>query len=96
MINLCKTFVKNKDGYILYPPPSSVTTEDTNEEKLKIKKLEKEMSNLSIQLEKAKAENLAANERVKHLKTDNKVLKKKNDELLENIDIYKKCKGCSK
>ena len=54
------------------------------------------MSNLSIQLEKAKAENLAANERVKHLKTDNKVLKKKNDELQENIDIYKKCKGCSK
>ena len=50
MINLRKTFIKNKDGYILYPPPSVTTEEDTNDEKLKIEKLEKEMSNLSIQL----------------------------------------------
>ena len=94
MINLRKTFIKNKDGYILYPPPS-VTTEDTNDEKLKIEKLEREMSNLSIQLEKSKAENLAVNEKVKHLKTDNEALKKKNDELEGNIDILKNVKDAA-
>ena len=95
VINIRKTFVKNKDGHILYPPPPSDTTDDTNEEKVKIKKLERETSNLGIQLEKAKAENLAAYEKVKKFKTENESLKKKNDEIQENIYTLKSVKDAA-
>ena len=59
VINLRKTFVKNKDGHYLHPPPSE-TSDDTMEQKIKIEKLEKETFDLISKLERSKAENLAA------------------------------------
>ena len=91
-INIRKTFVKNKDGHTLQPPPND-TAGVAIEEKLEIEKLKKEKSNLSMKLEKAKADKLAANKKAARLEEENEALKKKNDEIQVNIDTLKSVKN---
>ena len=94
VINLRKSFVKNRDGHFLYPSRSDTT--DTTEQKLKIEKLEKEKLNLSVELEKVKAENFAANRKVEKLKQENEALEKKNNELQANIDTLENVNNTAK
>ena len=91
-INIRKTFVKNKDGHTLQPPPND-TAGVTIEEKLEIEKLKKEKSDLSIKLEKAKADKLTANKKAARLQEENEALKKKNEEIQVNIDTLKSVKN---
>ena len=91
-INIRKTFVKNKDGHLLYPS-SNDTSDDTIEQKLNIKKLKKEKSDIFTKLEDAMAENLAAKKELKKLEKENEALKKKNNELQVNIETLKSVKN---
>ena len=57
-INLRKTFIKNKSGNVAEAPTSEVTenTNDDNEQKIKVEKLEQDKSYLSDSIEQLKAE----------------------------------------
>ena len=56
-INIRKTFIKNKDGHFLCPTLSaSDTSDDTIGQKLKIRKLQNENSDLNDSVEKLEVE----------------------------------------
>ena len=50
-INIRKTFIKNKEGHILHPPTSAIITDDTDEQRIKVEKLEEENRKLSESVE---------------------------------------------
>ena len=99
-INLRKTFIKNKEGNILYPPCSDTTTDDTIKQKEEVAKLEKENCNLrdtvgqleaelnetrnALHKSNNKLENI--NKDVKNLQMENEILVNTNNELQVTID----------
>ena len=56
LINLRKTFIKNKNGDPLMPPPSDTSDDDINEQKIKAEKLEQENSRISESMGQIEAE----------------------------------------
>ena len=99
-INLRKTFIKNRSVNILQPATCdtrNVTNEQKNEvEQESIGQLEAEVNEardalreLTVELEKAKAEAHQANKKVEKLENENKVLKKKNGDLQVDFDKLK-------
>ena len=110
VINIRKTFIKNKIGNVLQPP----TIDKTNEQRTKLEEnsleqLESQLNKtrnalheLSIELEKSKTETfdavskaLDAKKDAEKLETENKALNLKNDDLQKKIEILKSEKNAS-
>ena len=56
LINLRKTFIKNKNGDPLMPPPSDTSDDDINEQKIKAENLKQENSRISESMGQIEAE----------------------------------------
>ena len=96
-INLRKTFIKNRSGNILEQATCD-TKNATNDQKIEDEQFEKTrdaLSELTVELEKVKAEAHQANKKVEQLENENKVLKKNNGDLQVNIDKLKSEKVAS-
>ena len=90
LINLRKTFIKNKNGDPLMPPPSDTSDDDINEQKIKAEKLEQENFRISESMGQLEAELKETRDALHSLSNKLKMAKAENMEELSKVYKSKK------
>ena len=90
LINLRKTFIKNKNGDPLMPPPSDTSDDDINEQKIKAEKLEQENFRISESMGQLEAELKDTRDALHSLSNKLEIAKAENMEELSKVHKSKK------
>ena len=90
LINLRKTFIKNKNGDPLMPPPSDTSDDDINEQKIKAEKLEQENFRISESMGQLEAELKDTRDALHSLSNKLEIIKAENMEELSKVHKSKK------